>query len=374
MKVSCLQENLSKGLSTVSRVVSTKTQLPILGNILIATDDNRLKLSATNLENGINFWLGAKIEEEGSLAVPARALAELIASLPAEKVDLETTPGLLKVSSPGHKATFNGLPTNEFPTLSFPSKRKISLPQAVFAKAISQVVFAATQDEGRPALTGVKWATDKEGLVWAATDGYRLSIKRIPFKGASLEKELIISAQTLIEAAHIAPEKGKEKAEVSISFGESENQISFSFPDVEIVSRLIEGDFPDFSKIIPQDFTTRMVLDKEALLRGVRVAAIFARDSANIVRWKIDPSGGGGKLTLSANSSQVGENISEIEVKVEGEGGEIAFNYRFLLDFLSAVKSEELIFEMSGPLNPGVFKSSGDDSFLHIIMPVRVQG
>lgn len=373
MKLSCLQENLNKGLTIVSRVITSKTQLPILGNILVTAEDNRLKLSVTNLEMGISFWLGAKIEEEGALAIPARIFTEMVSSLPPEKIDLQSEGGLLSVSCPGCKASLNSLSADEFPPLLAPSKKtKITLPLSLFIEAVSHVALAVAQDEGRPALTGVSWTSDQKTFILAATDGYRLSVRKIPGPAGAFGEGVIVPARALIEAAHIAQEreKRKEKEEIAIFFSSSEKQICFSFEDVEITSRLIEGEFPEFARIIPSGFTTRAILDKEALLRATRTAAIFARDSANIVRWKV----GEGKLILSANSPQVGENVSEIGVKTEGEGGEIAFNFRFLLDFLGAVKSEEIIFEMSGPLNPGVFKLAGDDSLLHIIMPVRVQG
>lgn len=373
MKASCLQENLNKGLNIVSRVVSSKAQIPVLNNILIASDQNRLKLSAANLETGINFWIGAKIEEEGALTVPARPLVELVTSLPAGKVDLEAAAELLKISAGFYKASLNGLPASEFPPLGVSHKNKpLSFSAAFFGQAISQVAFAAAQDEGRPVLTGVKWVKDKEGLSLAATDGYRLSFKKTSLEADLLGEELIVPARALLEVAHISQEKeeGGEEERLSMFFSPGENQVSFSLKDAEIITRLIEGEFPDFSKIIPQGFATKVTLEKEALLKATKIASIFARDSANIVKWQIEKD----KVIFSANSPQVGENSSEVEAKVEGEKGEIAFNFRFLLDFLGGVKSEEIIFETSGPLNPGVFRPADDKSFLHIIMPVRVQG
>lgn len=361
----------------VGRIISAKSQLPTLGNVLIAAENNRLRLLATNLEISINFWVGAKVEKEGGLLLPARTLAELVSSLPAEKVDLEATSEILKISCGSFQASLNGLPSGEFPPFpSLPEKTKTSFPLSAFLEAVSQVAFAAAQDEGRPILAGVKWLPGEGEISLASTDGYRLSVKKIPFKTTFLKDSLVIPSRALLEAAHLSQEKGKKDdgEELGIFLAPSENQIVFSLGEVEVASRLIEGEFPDFTKIIPSGFTSRAAIGKEELLRATRVAAVFARDSANIIRWKIDPSADGGKLTLSANSPQVGENISEIEAKIEGEAGEIAFNFRFLLDFLNAVKSEEIIFEMSGPLNPGVFKLSGDDSLLHIIMPVRVQG
>ena len=372
MKVLCLQENLNKALSVVSRLVSTKTQLPALGNILIATEKGRLKLSATDLETGISLWLGAKVEKEGGLTLPARVLTELVASLPAGKIDLEAQEEILHLTCEGYKVTLNGSPAKEFPLPpSSPRKPTFSFSPDFFNEAVAQVAFAAAQDEGRPVLTGVKWVRQDKGVFLVATDGYRLSLKKTPLEPESLAGDLIVPARTLLEVAHAAQGERQEKGEeeITMSLLPGENQASFSFKDMEITTRLIEGEFPDFSKIIPSSFTTKVAIEKEVLLKATRVASIFARDSANIVKWKVEK----GRLTVSANSPQVGENASEIEVKTEGEEGEIAFNFRFLLDFLGAVGSEEIIFEMSGALNPGVFKPSDDDSYLHIIMPVRVQ-
>lgn len=371
MKVLCLQENLHKGLAIVGRAVSTKTQLPILGNILIAAEQERLKLSSTNLETGINFWLGAKIEKEGSLTVPARTFIELIASLPADKITLEGNEGVLKIACGKHESVINGLSAKEFPVLPVSSQKNgAPFSRETLKEAISQVAFAAAQDEGRPVLTGVRWAREGGQLVLAATDGYRLSTKKLPAKEGLFEKPLVVSARALLEVAHVALEKTEEdKGEIKIAILDEENQMGFSFKDVEIVTRLIEGEFPDFSKIIPQGFNLRASMDRESLLKGIKIASIFARDAANIIKWQIKT----GRVILTANSPQVGENSSEIEAKTEGEDVEIAFNFRFLLDFLTSVKGDKIVFETSGPLNPGVFRLEGDDSFLHIIMPVRVQ-
>ncbi|MDP3998362.1 MAG: DNA polymerase III subunit beta [bacterium] len=372
MKVSCLQENLNKGLSIVSRLVSSKTQLPVLNNILISTEKERLKLSATNLETGINLWIGAKVEKEGAISISSRALTELISSLPAGQINLGGEGELLRISCGSCEAVLNGLSAKEFPPVpSASGEPLLSIPTDIFSESISQVALAAAQDEGRPALTGVKWFTESGNLNLVATDGYRLSLKKTSLKNASLDDGLIIPARALWEVAHIAQqEEKKEKGVVSLSVLPGENQVSFSMVNVEIATRLIEGEFPAFAKIIPQETATKVVVERETLLKATKVASIFARDSANIVKWTV----GKGKLTLSANSPQVGENSSEMEARVEGEEGEIAFNFRFLLDFLGAVKSKEVVFEMSGPLSPGVFRPSDDDSFLHIIMPVRVQG
>ncbi|MBI4999822.1 DNA polymerase III subunit beta [Candidatus Gottesmanbacteria bacterium] len=368
MQFSCLQENLSKGLAIVSRFVSSRPQLPVLANILLSAHQGKLKLGATNLESGIILQIGAKIEKEGEITIPAKTLTELIGSLPADKVELLLKENHLKINCQNFEASISGLSAAEFPPLPAASgKPSFSFKTEEISLPISQVAFAAAQDESRPVLSGVKIKNQEKNLVLAATDGFRLSVKKLP-QSSSLPIDLILPARTLIEVARILGEE-KEK-EASLEVNKEQNQVIFSLANAEIVCRLLEGEFPNFEKIIPGSFASRAIIAKEEFLAAIRTASIFAREAANIIKFKIE----NGKFQISANAPQVGENITIIEAKTEGEGGEIAFNSRFLLDLLNIVPQEEIIFEMSGPLSPGVFKPLGDESFLHIIMPVRVQG
>lgn len=369
MKLTVLQENLSRGISCVERFISSKTQLPVLSNIFLKTENGRLKLQATNLETGITLWLGAKIEKEGGTTIPARIFSEFLSSLPKEKVSLQLEENLLKVTCGPFSASFTSIPATEFPPLPSLGEKKpdIVFPSSSFFPAITKVSFAAAHDEGRPVLTGVKFEPKNEKLTLVATDGYRLSVEEFKEKKVKISSPLIIPARSLLEVLRIVGEKKEE--EIGLSFTEKGNQVIFSLPEAEIVTRLIEGEFPEYRKIIPTSFSTKVVLEKESFLKALKVAAIFARDSANIVRFKVEKDA----LTISANSPQVGENETKVEAKVEGEEQKIAFNCRFLLEFLANLEGEEITFEMTGPLNPGVFKTPKDPSYLHIIMPVRVQ-
>jgi len=374
MKALVLQENLNKGLSLVGRLVTSKAQLPVLNNILIATDNGRLKLSATNLETGINYWLGAKIEKEGAISVPAKTLAEFISLLPPEKVQLEVKDNNLSINSGFYSANLVGLPASEFPVVpSLKEEKTFSFLSEELLKGISQTIFAASQDEGRPVLTGVLFQLKGEVLVLVATDGYRLSFRKMK-AGKNLkeikefQKGLIIPARVLAELEKIIG-ISQQKGEIGLAISSSSNQIIFVTPEAEIVSRLIEGSFPEFEKIIPEKWTTRVVLEKESFLRAVRTASIFARESANIVKFKIQDS----KFKITANAPQVGDNLIELEIKQEGEENSIAFNSRFILDFLNSTEADEVSFEITTSLNPGVFRPIGDPSYFHIIMPVRVQ-
>jgi len=374
MKLSILQENLAKGLSVVNRFIINKSQLPILNNILIKTDQGQLKLSATNLEIGINFWLGAKVEKEGEICVPAKVLTEYINSLPPEKVNLLVDKNSLNINSSTYQADFVTLSSSEFPIIPTLNKK----PDLIFssqdlAGAINQVCFAAGQDEARPALTGILIKVKKDGLLLVATDGYRLSLKKIKeTKGLEKildkQKELLIPSRALIEVGKIINDSNQEE-QLGLSITPQNNQIIFSNKNLEIISRLIEGKFPDFEKIIPDKNSTKITIDTESFFQAVRTAAIFARESANIIKLDFKNN----QVELSSNSPQVGENKIKLEVKMDGKGGKIAFNYRYLLEFLNSVKSELITLEMNTSLDPGVFKQADDASFLHIIMPIRIQ-
>lgn len=369
MQFSCLQENFFKGLSVASRFISSRPQLPVLANILLSTRQGKLKLRATNLESGITLQVGAKIEKEGEITVPAKTLTEFIGSLPADKIELFVQENNLKISCQNFEASISGLSATEFPPLpSAGGKPNLSFKTEEVSLPVSQVAFAAAQDESRPVLSGVKVFSKEKGLTLAATDGFRLSVKELPGIRPPSPIDIVLPARTLTEVARILSEE-KEK-EFNLEITKEQNQAIFSLSNAEIVCRLLEGEFPNFEKIIPASFTSRATLAKEEFLAAIRTASIFAREAANIIKFKIEKD----KLQISANAPQIGGNITTIEAKTEGEVGEIAFNSRFLQDLLNIVPQEEIVFEASGPLSPGVFKPVGDETFLHIIMPVRVQG
>ncbi|MDP3888726.1 MAG: DNA polymerase III subunit beta, partial [bacterium] len=320
-----------------------------------------------------NLWVGAKIEEEGSITIPAKVINEFISSLPPEKVDLLIKETTLSIKSGSFKATVVGTLASEFPQIpSFSGKPILIFDKEDLVASLSQVVFAAAQDEGRPVLTSVFLKSEKEGNIsLVATDGYRLSIKTLQVKENKIEENLLIPAKTFLEISRLAQEKSETK-DVQLGLTPEKSQVIFNLSDIEFSSRLLEGEFPDFEKIIPQSSTTTAEFDKEEFARSVKIASIFAREQSNIIKLKIEASDGG-KLNVSAETPQVGNNESEMTARVQGEPLEIAFNYRFLLDFLSNVKGEEIIFEAAGALTAGVFKVKGDSSYLHLIMPVRIQ-
>lgn len=368
MKLQILQSNLTQGLSIVSRFVSSRPQLPILANILFSTDKGKLCLSATNLDLGINIWLGAKVEKEGSLTMPAKEVTEFVSYLSVQNVDLfSEKENQLTVSSSQATASFVGIRADEFPKIPrLDRKDSFSLPLNDLSKAVSQVAFAAASDETRPVLEGIFWQFEGGEYRMIATDGYRLSLKKVGLKDKKTEKSsFLVPARTLNEVVRL----GKEEA-VEVGLSKNKNQAIFAFPQMEISSRLLEGEFPEYEKIIPEESKTRVYLDKDDFSQSVKIASVFARESANIVLLTIEKD----QMTLTANSSRVGENKTSLPVKVEGEPIKIAFNFRFLLDFINACgDKKEIIIDLNDPLSPTVFRVDGDESWLHIIMPVRME-
>lgn len=374
MKLEILQEDLSKVLSIVSRFVAVRSQLPILGNLLFSAEDkNLLKVVATNLEVGIQYWIGAKIEESGVLAIPSKELAEFVSYLSPGKLILESKKKTqLLISSSSGETVFSGMDGSEFPKIpTLDSKKAVVLPTEGLAEAITKVGFASSEDESRPVLGSIYWRFNKNGYRMVGTDGYRLSLKDVVgIKTSMGDKEeetvFLIPTRTLTEIIRLM----NNDSEVRLDLTGSSNQAVFAFGDLQLASRLMEGDFPDYEKIIPDACKSKITLDKNEFYQAVKIASVFARESSNIVKFDFSKDG----LVISANASTVGENKTRVSIKIEGEPIKIAFNYKFVLDFLNAIenKEEEIILELGEPLSPAVFKIASDPSWLHLIMPVRV--
>lgn len=366
MNIHILQENLLKSLLRVGRIVPSKPQLPIIQNVLLATESGRLKITATNLETTETLLIGAKVIEEGGICVPSRLISEYVATLPQGTVELVVVEGTLKVQCSGYSATIPGVSASEYPPVpKSTTKQPIRLEKELLIQNLNRVVFSAATDEGRPVLTGIRVTENGQDIVFAATDGYRLSVKKQVVE-TSQGLDLLVPSRAITEVLKIASEE-KETKEILLSKQE-DNQLLFVIGDTEIRTRLIDGDYPNYERIIPTKYNTRVSFERDSLYKAVKSASIFARDSANIIKLDIHNQA----VTVSANTPQLGEDSIVVEATVEGEGGEMAFNSKFLLDFLSNVQEEELLFEMTGSLNPGVFKLPKDESYLHIIMPVRV--
>ena len=376
MKVSCLQENLAKGLSIVGRAVASRSTLPVLSNVMLATDNGRLKLSATNLELGINCWVGAKVEDEGATTVPARLLTDFVNSLPPEQIDMELSvrTQTLNARCARFEANIKGIDAQEFPIIPTleDGESAIRLEPEDLRHMIDKVAFAAATDESRPILTGVLARFDGERLTMAAADGFRLSVRSASL-GQTVDQpiEVIVPARALGELARISADQ-EEWVEVIIT--PARNQILFHMQDVDLVSQLIEGKFPDYRQIIPSSHTSRTVLDTSGFLKAARVSHLFARDSANIVRVEIDPGNEltPGHITLAATSAELGDNVGQLDAMVEGNAVEIAFNAKYLIEVLSVVDTAQVALETTSPSSPGVLRLIGDEDFIHVIMPMHL--
>lgn len=364
-----LKENLYKALNIIGRNISSKPQLPVLQNILLQAEKGQIKITTTTLDLGIILTIPAKIEKPGEITAPGKLLTEFVSMLSADKVEFKLEGNNLIVKTDNNEASFTTIPASEFPSTPAISPPKNTLNFKKIKDAITRTVFAASIDEGRPILTGVKTILEQGRLTLSATDGYRLSQEFVSIDGKNNPLKINLPAHTLAEVVRIAQDLKTE--EVGFSVVENKNQAIFHLPNATIFTRIIDGEFPNIEKIIPTGFKTRVTIDRDQFAQAVKTASLFARGAANIIKIKVEKEG----LRLSANTPQVGQNEDFVEAKVEGEETEIAFNYRFLLDLLANFPEESLVFESSGPLNPGVFKPTKPTlSFLHIIMPVRVQG
>ncbi len=363
-----MQENLARGLSVVSRAVSTRNTLPVLSNVLVRTEDAGLKLTATNLEIGISCWVPGRIDTEGSVTIPARLFADVVAQLPGgERVDLELEGTTLHLRSGRQEAHLRGIEADEFPVIPTPGERPTTrLPQRAFRRALSEVVFAAASDESRPILTGVLTRFSGDRVTLAAADNYRIAVKSLPTMDPVEESSLVVPARSYAELIRIMNDTDDP---VDIMLAPSKNQILFHVEGTDLVSRLIDGQFPNYQQVLPTTSTTRAVVEREELLKAVRLSALIATSAANVVKLRLE-SGTPGTLDIAA-AADVGDARGEVEAIVEGDGVTVAFNARYLQDVLQNLDSEQVSLEFTGPLSPGVLKPIGDDAYVHVIMPVR---
>jgi len=368
MKFSCLQENLSKGLQTVMHAVPAKSSLPILSNVLIATENGRIKLSATNLETAITTYVGASIEEEGSTTIPARLLKDFITTLPPGTINAQVKDEILAINSKTTKSKFNGSSSHDFPELpSFPKKTKtLEIDPATLNDAISLVAFASGTDTSRPIFTGIYLSFSKNKLTMASTDGFRLSEKLLNIKGNVEDFSVVIPSKTLLEVAKIF---AASQEPIEFALNQSENLALFRAEDTLIATRILDGEYPDYKKIIPTEHVVKVEFNSLEFTEAVRLTDIFAKEGNNTIKIRFDPEG---KIRITSLSEETGQHESNLPAEVEGELVEIAFNSKYLLDFLNNVKSEKLDFESNGNVSPCVFKTDTLKDFIHIIMPMQI--
>lgn len=374
MKITILQDSFSKALNHVVKAVSSRPNLPVLSNILIEATKGKVKLSATNLEIGINAWLGAEVEEEGSLTVSAKMLAEFVNSLGSSKITIQDNGQTLKVFSVDNHAEFVVISADDFPAVPKSEKEpSIVLNALDFAKGISKSTVAAAIDESRPVLAGILLESDNDYLKMVGIDGFRLSkVDIVMTKAPEDAFKFIVPAKSLQELERIIKDVATEKDDVEVYLLGDKNQIIFKVNDTELSSRLIEGEFPNYNDIIPKEKTNSFISLKSDLEKSSKIIMIFAKNViGNKTKFSINATEK--KLKLSTSVIDVGNNESSIDVsKVEGESLETAYNARFLLDMISTIEGDEIIYETSGVTAPGLFRDKDNQNYLHIIMPMRL--
>ncbi len=373
MKLTVLQQDLLPALQAVSRSVGVRSALPVLANILIQTESGKLKLSATNLELGVIKEINCQVIEEGEVSIPAKIFLEVITSLTGANIELEASLDQLKISTSSFKADLNGIPASEFPAIPLASDQFILVDAMLLKKALPEITFAAAADEGRPVLTGILTEIKQGSLELVATDGFRLAHCKLALKTTENFKALIPRKTfeeivRLIEEELATSAKGSEAEKVHIATSENQNQIIFKIGQTQLSSRLIEGQFPAWEKIIPQKLENRTIVDRVELLKAVKLSSVFAKDAANITKIETEE----GKIVLSSQTKELGKQQTEMDAQTEGIKISIAFNSKFLIEALSACPSSQVSIEFSGNLSPALIKPIGEEGLEYIIMPIRL--
>lgn len=378
MRVSVLQENLAKGLSIVNKAVESRPSMPVLSNVLLKTEDARLKLVAVNmtLGMGITCWIGAKVEREGAVTLPAKTFSDLVSSLSPERVDLvlDEPTQTITLKCGGTKANIKGIDADEFPPVREGGEPDFAINGKDLKDMINQTVFAAATEDNRPILTGVYTRFDGNVMTMAAADGYRLAVRTLEIE-RRFDKPvaMVIPAKSLENVARSITDDNEE---VFITLpGANRDIVMFTMQSVEISSQLLDGNFPDFSAIIPKKYSTALTVYTSDLLRACQRAEIFARDSAYSGRLYVIPPKGvsePGTVMVVGKSAERGDNEGIIDATVEGEGVDIAFNIKYLIDVLKVIPDQMVVLESNGAANPGVLRPEGRDNFVHVIMPMSV--
>lgn len=369
MKISVQTTDLKKYLNIINRGVSTRPQLPVLSGILIKATDKEINFTSTDLE--ISFWVNVpgSVEESGELIVPAKLFFDLVSGFPAGVVSLTTSGTVMKVEAKGISAEVVGQEAEDYPVIPRADKTQITINGGEFRQKIDRLCISSAKDDTRPVLTGVLWEIGEKKIVLVATDGYRLSVDQLSVPKTTLtgSEKLILPARSLQEISKVLMETGEDS--FGMEFNKENQQGIFKIGKIEVTSRLIAGEFPPYQQIMPNTYSTRISFGKVELLEAVKRASLFARDNANIIKVSVEET----KLMVRSESSQLGNNVTELVVENEGEQIVVAFNARYLLDYLGVSTSEKIIWETEGELKPSVFKNEGESEWVHVIMPVRVQ-
>lgn len=376
MKFTCNQDTFSRYLNIVSRVVSSKPGLPILNNVYFETQKGKLFMKSTDLEISMTTWIGADIEDEGKITLPAKQLSEFINSIPEEKVEISVEKQNFNVSTANNYASFNTMPSEDFPnipTIEKTEKPYIQINKADLFLAINRVAFAAATDDIKPVLTGVKIEIEDNGTIsFIATDGLRLSKQSLSIEKGIKAKDFLVPVRSLLELSHVITEMGGEESDkVSIYLIEDKNQVLFRVGDIDIISRLIDGEFPEYKQIIPTGYKTKCEVERLDFLNSIKIVNIIARSVlGNKMILDILPKDN--QINLSATQTDLGKNQSKFNCKIEGDELKIAFSAKLLSDILNHLDAEDITFECSEAVRPGVFKIKGDENFIHLVMPMML--
>lgn len=362
MKLQVTQENLSKALGSVSRVASSRGTLPILSNVLLKTVGNRLSIAATNLDIAITHYTGSKVGEEGAITVPARLMQDFVSSLPSGVIELKLNDNKLHISTDQYQSVINGISAEDYPVMpAIAQGQSWKIPAKVLKTGLQQVIVAASSDEARPVLTGVYLHTFEGELFLVATDSYRLAEKAL-MKTKEVVS-LLIPASALQDLLRIL---GDYDGEVAVTH--DDQQVLFTVGDIELVTRLIEGNYPDYRKLIPREFSTSATLTRADLTNITKVSSLFARESAGSVT--INLSEKDQAVSIRSVASQLGENTSSAAAEVKGEGT-ITLNSRYILDALHVLSGEKVSFSFNGKLEPCVIIDPSAKDYTHVVMPLK---
>jgi DNA polymerase-3 subunit beta len=365
MKIICTQENLKLGLSSVGRIISSSHTLPILNNLLLKTENGVLKISSTNLEIAITNNVRCKIEEEGVLTVSSKTLIDLVNNLPNKNINILSKDGKLFIETENYHTNIKTLPAEEFPLIpNIEGGNSLTLDAQELKTALDQVVFAASSNQTQPEISGVLLATDKDGLRIAATDRYRLAEKKMATSQNNKEpQEVIIPQKTCLELSRII---GNLKGVVEMVF--SETQIAINFNETRIISRLVDGQYPDYKQIIPENFQTTAVTEKTSLINALRAAAVFSQNSNSV---NLDFSAENQQIILAAESAELGKSSVELPAKIEGKGGSLVLNYHYLLDCLNGLDSGSVIIKMIDDNSPSLIVPEDKKDYIYLVMPIK---
>jgi len=349
-----------------SRFVSNRAQLPVLGNTMLTAKNNKLLVSATNLESSINLSVGAKVEKDGDITVPARTINDIVSNLPAGPINIEVDKEQILITSRNYSSRVSGMNSADFPSVpQGVGKGSIKFPRKELVESIGKVIFSSSADETRPILTGVLFILKKGSVTFVSTDGFRLSERSRVLGNIKLTQDVILPKAVLSELVRL----GGESDEISFSYSKKDNQVVFGVDGMILASRILAGEFPDYKKRIPSASKIKVNLDKEEFARAVKLSGIFAKDSANVVKLKV----GKDAVEFEAQSKSSGSQETKVDAKVDGGELEIAFNFKFLDEVLNVIEGDEVQLELNDASSPGVFKDPKVKDFLHLIMPVKVQ-